>query len=125
MNLKAVFLSAIMVAFGAVHAGTLSQGAETARSVTAPADKRLAPSGILADPKLGGYDETYNGLHSFWSDETIGDFFENVAEGTLDQVGPLVAELCEKWRHRDVHLPVTGIIGVPPDIRLDLNRLCR
>ena len=47
--------------------------------------------------------------------------FKHVADGTLNQVTPLVAELCEKWRQRDPRLPITGVITVLPGIELDLN----
>lgn len=32
-----------------------------------------------------------------------------------------IDELCEKWQYRDPHLPVTGVIIVPPGIEVDLN----
>jgi hypothetical protein len=31
----------------------------------------------------------------------------------------------EVWRQRDPHLPITGVITVPPGIELDLTRYCR
>lgn len=75
--------------------------------------------------ELDRYNDTYDGLESFWGDDVISRVFKHVADGTLNQVTPLVAELCDKWRNRDPHLPVTGVISVPPGIELDLNRLCR
>jgi len=100
----------------------------------APAPGAPPASGLLSDPEssrllagseLGAYNESYLGLHSFWSDDIVSSFFKHAADHTLDQVRPLVVELCAKWRHRDPHLPVTGVISVPPGVELDLNRLCR
>jgi hypothetical protein len=120
MDLKAAFVSMI-VALAVAQAGALAQSVPPGR-VTVPPNKPLASPGLLSDLE---YNETYLGLRSFWSDDLISQFFENAAEGTLHRVRPLVAELCDKWQHRDPHLPVTGIISVPPGTQLDLNQLCR
>jgi hypothetical protein len=121
VNLKAVFVS-IMVA---AQLGVLAQSVPPAGGVTVPPNRPPAPSNLLSESELAAYNETYRALHSFWNDDTISQFFENLAEGTLHHVRPLVAELCDKWQHHNPHLPVTGIISVPPAIQLDLNRLCR
>jgi hypothetical protein len=124
MDLKAAFASMI-VALAVAQTGAPAQSVPPAGGVRVPSTRPLAPPGFLSDSELGAYNETYLRLHSFWSDDSISQFFENAAEGTLDRVRPLVAELCDKWQHRDPRLPVTGIISVPPGIELDLNRLCR
>jgi hypothetical protein len=123
MDAKAVFLSST-IAFAAASSAT-AQGAPPGGGVTVPPDRPLVPPGLDSGSELGRYNDTYLGLRSFWSDDIISSFFKHVADGTLNQAAPLVAELCEKWRQRDPHLPITGIITVPPGIQLDLNRLCR
>ena len=120
MDLKAVFVSIMVVG----QLGALAQSVPPAGGVTVLPNRPVAPSNLLSDSELAAYNETYRGLRSFWSDDIISQFFENLAEGTLHQVRPLIAELCDKWQHRNPHLPDTGIISVPPGIELDLNRLC-
>jgi hypothetical protein len=122
MDAKVVFLSAI-IAFAAASSA-MAQGAPPSGGVTAPPDRPLVPPGLDSGSELGRYNDTYLALRSFWSDDIISSFFKHLADGTLNQVTSLVAELCEKWRQRDPRLPITGIITVPPGIELDLNRLC-
>jgi hypothetical protein len=124
MDAKAVFLSSLIAFAGALSAA-MAQGQPPSGGVTVPPDRPLVPPGLGSGSELERYDDTYLGLHSFWSNDIISRFFKHAAEGTLNQVTPLVAELCEKWRGRDPRLPVTGVITVPLGIELDLNRLCR
>jgi hypothetical protein len=124
MNPKAVFLLSA-IALAAAQPGAMGQGTPPAGVVAAPPVSPMAPQDLPSGSELGRYNDTYDGLESFWGDDVISRFFKHVADGTLNQVTPLVAELCEKWRNRDPHLPVTGVISVPPGIELDLNRLCR
>jgi hypothetical protein len=123
MDPKAVFFLS-MIAVATAKPGAMAQGTPPAGGVTAPPDNPMAPQDVLRGSELGRYNDTYDGLQSFWGDDVISRFFKHVADGTLNQVTPLVAELCDKWRNRDPHLPVTGVISVPPGIELDLNRLC-
>jgi hypothetical protein len=123
MDAKAVFLS-LTIALAAASSA-MAQGAPPGGGVSVPPDRPLAPPGLDSGSELGRYNDTYLGLRSFWSDDIISSFFKHVADGTLNQVTPLVAELCENWRQHDPRLPITGIITVPPGIELDLNRLCR
>jgi hypothetical protein len=120
---KALFLS-LIIALVVAPSGVMAQGAPSTGGVTVPPDTPLAPPGLLSGSELGAYNDTYQGLHSFWGDDVISRFFKHVADGTVNQASPLVAELCDKWRHRDPRLPVTGVISVPPGISLDLSRLC-
>jgi hypothetical protein len=124
MDPKVVFLLS-MIALAAAQPGAMAQGTPPAGGVAAPPVSRMAPQDVPPDSELGRYNDTYDGLESFWGDDVISRFFKHVADGTLNQVTPLVAELCDKWRNRDPHLPVTGVISVPPGIELDLNRLCQ
>src|SRR5262249_38730217 len=124
VDAKAILFSSLM-ALAAVHSTALAQSKPPNGAVTVPPDRPLVPPGLDSGSELGRYNDTYLGLRSFWSDDTISRFFKNVADGTLNQAAPLVAELCEKWRQRDPRLPVTGVITVPPGIELDLGRLCR
>jgi hypothetical protein len=123
MDAKAVFLLSI-IAFTAASSA-IAQNVPPSGGVTIPPDKPLVPPGIGSGSELERYNDTYLGLHAFWSDDIISRFFKHVSDGTLNQVAPLVAELCEKWQQRDPHLPITGVITVPPGIEIDLNRLCR
>ena len=111
------------VGFLAIQAGALTQ--ESAADPIAVGNKPSGSPGLLPSPELSENDETYFGLRSFWGDDTISDFFIHVAEGTLYRARPLVAELCDKWQHQDIHLPAAGIISVPPETEIDLNRLCQ
>jgi len=125
MDPKAVFHSSI-IALASVQSGAMTQGMPPAGGgVTGPPDNPMAPQDLLSGSEFGRYNDTYDALDSFWGDDIISRFFKHVADGTLNQVTPLVAELCDKWQHRDPHLPVTGVISVPPGIEVDLNRLCR
>jgi hypothetical protein len=123
MDAKVVFLSSI-VAFAAAPSA-VGQGVPPSGGVMMPPDSPLVPPGLGSGSELERYNDTYLGLHSFWSDDIISRFFKHVADGTLNQVTPLIAELCEKWRQRDPHLPITGVITVPPGIELNLNLYCR
>jgi hypothetical protein len=123
MHPKAVFLLS-MIALSAAQPGAMAQGTPPAGGVAAPPVSLMAPQDLPSGSELDRYNDTYDGLGSFWGDDVISRFFKHVADGTLNQVTPLVVELCDKWRNRDPHLPVTGIISVPPGIELDLNRLC-
>lgn len=120
MDPRAVFLLS-MIALAAVQPGAIAQGTG---GVASPPVSPMAPQDLPAGSELDRYNDTYNDLGSFWGDDVISRFFKHVADGTLNQVTPLVDELCDKWRNRDPHLPVTGVISVPPGIELDLNRLC-
>jgi hypothetical protein len=122
MDPKAVFLSSI-IALAVAQSGAVAQGTPPAGVYTVPRDRPLAPPEYLS-PELGAYGDTYPFLQSFWSDDTISRFFKHVADGTLNQVSPLVAELCDEWRHRDPRVPLTGVISVL-GVELNLNRLCR
>jgi hypothetical protein len=124
MDPKAVFLSS-MIALAAAQSGAMAQGTPAAGGVAAPPVSPMAPQDVLPGSEFGRYNDTYDDLGSFWGDDVISRFFKHVADGTLNQVTPLVDELCDKWRNRDPHLPVTGVISVPPGIEVDLNRLCR
>lgn len=123
MDPKTVFLSSI-IALAAAQSGAMAQGMPPAGGVTAPPDNPMAPQDVLPGSEFGRYNDTYNALDSFWGDDIISRFFKHVADGTLNQITPLVDELCDKWRNRDPHLPFTGVISVPPGIEVDLNRLC-
>ena len=96
MDAKAVFLSST-IAFAAASSA-MAQGAPPGGGVTVPPDSPLVPPGLDSGSELGRYNDTYLGLRSFWSDDIISSFFKHVADGTLNQAAPLVAELCEKWR---------------------------
>jgi hypothetical protein len=122
MDAKAVFLSS-MIALAVAQSSAVAQGTPPAGVYTVPPDKPLAPPEYLS-PELGAYGDTYSFLQSFWSDDTISQFFKHVADGTLNQVSPRVAELCDEWQHRDPHVPLTGVVSVL-GVELDLNRLCR
>ena len=56
----------------------------------------MPPPELSSDSELGAYTDTYLGLRSFWSDDIISTFAKHFADGTLDQIRPLVTELCEK-----------------------------
>jgi hypothetical protein len=113
-----------MLPFAGSASAAVAQGTLPGE-VTAPPNNPMAPQDLPSGSELGRYNDTYDRLGSFWGDDVISRFFKHVADGTLNQISPLVAELCDKWNHRDPHLPVTGVISVPPGIQLDLNRLCR
>lgn len=123
MNPKAVFLLP-MIALAAAQPRAMAQSTPPPGVVDAPPVSPMAPQDLPSGSELERYSDTYDGLELFWGDDVISRFFKHVADGTLNQVTPLVVELCDKWRNRDPHLPMTGVISVPPGIELDLNRLC-
>lgn len=124
MDPKAVFFSSV-IALAAAQPGAMAQGKPPGGGVAAAPVGPIPPQDLLLGSELGLYNDTYVGLESFWGDDIISRFFKHVADGTLDQVTPLVAQLCDKWRNHDPHLLVTGVITVSPRIEVDLNRLCR
>ena len=72
------------------------------------------------------YDQTYRGLNSFWSEDIISRFFKHAAEGTLDQVGPMVAQLCDEWKRGNPLLPDAIAIPVGPvELEYTWKQLCR
>jgi hypothetical protein len=66
MDAKVVFLSSI-IAFAAAPSA-VAQGVPPS-SVTVPPDRPLAPPGLGSGSELERYNDTYLGLHSFWSDD--------------------------------------------------------
>jgi hypothetical protein len=122
MDPKAAYVS-LIVAVAAAQGSAVAQG--TGTPYTVPPGRTLAPPEFLSGSELDQYNDTYPALKSFWGDDTISRFFKHAADGTLDQVRPLVAELCNEWRNPDSHLPIDGDITVPPGIVLHLKRLCR
>ena len=123
MKLKVLFTWLIIWA-AAAQGSAVAQTTGKLSANDGPRINSIAPPGLLYGADLGQQNETYVGLHSFWSDDVISEFFKKVADGALNEVRPLLATLCDKWKSRDPHLPVTGVITVPPGIELDLNKVC-
>lgn len=86
MDAKAVFLSSL-IAVAAALSAAMAQ-VPPSGGVTVPPDRPLVPPGLGSGSELERYDDTYIGLHSFWSDDIISRFFKHAADGTLNQVTP-------------------------------------
>ena len=100
MNPKAVSLLS-MIALAAAQPGAMAQSTPPPGGVAAPPVSPMAPQDLPSGSELDRYNDTYDGLESFWGDDVISRFFKHVADGTLNQVAPLVVELCDKWRKRE------------------------
>jgi hypothetical protein len=66
----------------------MAQGTPPAGGVATPPVSPMAPQDLPSGSELDRYNDTYDGLGSFWGDDVISRFFKHVADGTLNQGSP-------------------------------------